>query len=306
MDGLGEGAQPCPGRDRQRELRDHVAGVGCDERGAQDPVGVLPDEDLEKALGAVEARTVYLAQLQAQGLESEPAVASLGLGQPDVRDLGRRVGAPGHDERARLGPAEEEGVLDHDAGQGVRGVGELVARRDVAGREDPRVGRAELIVHLDTGPAVGNPGGLEAQPVDVRRAPRCDQDGIGDHLARGAPAIHDEPLLSAGTAAHFLHFRGAAELDPVPLERPDDERRGFRVLAGEDAAAVLEQDHVRAEEGEGLRQLAADGPGADHREPGGPLGEREERLVRQVAGFREAGDGRYGRPGAGRDHGPGL
>jgi hypothetical protein len=64
----------------------------------------------------------------------------------------------------------------------------------------------------------------------------------------------------------------------------------------------VEEHHLRPQTAEGLRQLAPDGPAADHGEPAGALGEPEHRLVGQKAGLGEPGDGGARRPGPGGDH----
>ena len=77
---------------------------------------------------------------------------------------------------------------------------------------------------------------------------------------------------------------------------------GVGVLAGQELARALEEGHLRAEAREGLRELAADRAAADHGQPPRQLGQREDRLVREVAGLGQPGDGRLGRAGARRDH----
>src|SRR6516162_3078518 len=59
-----------------------------------------------------------------------------------------------------------------------------------------------------------------------------------------------------------------------------------------------------AETGEGLAQLATDGPGADHGQARRQLRERKDGLVGEESRLGQAGDGRPVGPGARRDHGP--
>src|SRR5690606_29604416 len=63
----------------------------------------------------------------------------------------------------------------------------------------------------------------------------------------------------------------------------------------------LEQGHPGPEGGEGLRQLTANRPAADDGEPVRSGGEREDRLVREVAALPQTGYGRDGWTRPGRD-----
>src|SRR5262249_57725475 len=85
--------------------------------------------------------------------------------------------------------------------------------------------------------------------------------------------------------------------------RPDD-RGGVFVLPRPEVARPREQGHTAAEAGEALGQLATDRPAAEDAEARGKLGEREDRLVGQVSGLLEAGDGRGRSPGPGAEGRP--
>src|SRR6185436_19961295 len=96
---------------------------------------------------------------------------------PDVRDLGIRVRAPRHDERARLRVAEEERVLDHRARLEVRVVRELERRADVAAGIDLRVRRDEVVVDADAlADLVLDAAALEIEALDVRGAADAEED----------------------------------------------------------------------------------------------------------------------------------
>ena len=79
-------------------------------------------------------------------------------------------------------------------------------------------------------------------------------------------------------------------------------RRHPRSSRGRICPSASRSDYLRAEAREGLRELAADRAAADHGEPAGQLGQGEDRLVREIAGLGQPGDGRLGRAGARRDH----
>lgn len=65
----------------------------------------------------------------------------------------------------------------------------------------------------------------------------------------------------------------------------------------------LDQINLAAEAGKGLRQLAADRPSADDGDAAGQFGQSKDGLVCMVAGFRQAGNGQFRRPGACGDNG---
>src|SRR6202023_4222593 len=104
------------------------------------------------------------------------AAAGVALVEADVGDLGAGVGAPGNGQRAGLGPAEEQRVLDHQPRLGVGDVGELELRGHVAAGEDARVAGAQPVVDLDSLRRVADAGGPETEPLDVRLAAGGDEN----------------------------------------------------------------------------------------------------------------------------------
>ena len=112
-----------------------------------------------------------------------PRRSRVALVEADVGDLGIGVGAPGHVQGAEPLAAEEERVLDDDAGGEVGGVGELPVHADVAGGEDARVGGAQVVVDLHAAPrVVRDADRLETETVDVGRAAGADEDLVDAHL----------------------------------------------------------------------------------------------------------------------------
>ena len=92
----------------------------------------------------------------------------------------------------------EEGVLDHDLGQGVGDVGELVREADVAGGEDPRVGGLEPVVDFDAGlDAVVDAHDFEPQTLDIRRPAHAHEDLVDDPLRGCSTCLEMEDFPSA-------------------------------------------------------------------------------------------------------------
>jgi hypothetical protein len=114
-----------------------------------------------------------------------------------------------------------------------------------------------------------NAGGREVEIFDVRRPPRGDQDRVGiRRLMRGsaAPSLKRTPSASS--------------------ERRT--RRGIGVLARERPIDDVTDDHLAPEQRKGLRQFAADRTGTDDEQALRPLGQVENRLVRQEPGLGKA------------------
>ena len=220
-----------------------------------------------------------------------------------VGDLRVGVGGPRHDEGTELLALVEEGVLDDDARGRVRGVGELPVHAHVAAGEDARVGGLEVVVDHHAAERVElDADAFEVQPVHVGGAPGSHQDLVHRHRVCVSVRLEMDHLA----AVLYGHAgEGAVEhqLNALAQELLLDDFRGVGVLAVEDVAAVVEQHHLAAQALEGLRQLAADGAGADDRQPFRALREGEDRLVGEVARLLDSLDGRMRRhrPGAGGD-----
>ena len=163
----------------------------------------------------------------------------------DVRDLGIGVRAPRDDQRARALAAEEQRVLDDDARQRIGGVGELERRADVAGREDPAVRRAQVIVDGDAVVVEGDAGGARD------RAPRRSACGrrrrAADRHGRAACAtaveLQPEPSRAADETSRD---RGAEpQRDAVRRQPARDDRRGVGVLARQHLRRLIEERDLR-------------------------------------------------------------
>jgi hypothetical protein len=88
---------------------------------------------------------------------------------------------------------------------------------------------------------------------------------------------------------------------PVGAEPALDDGGRVGILPLEDAGNALDDRHPAPERQERLRQLAADRAGADDHEARGPLRQREDGLVGEVARLLDARDRRRRRARAGGD-----
>lgn len=216
-------------------------------------------------------------------------------------NLGLGVGTPGDGQGAGLGPAKEQGVLNDNPGQGVGGVGELIARANVAGGIDPPVARLQPIIDVDAATVVvRNAHPLQVQPLDVRLPADRQQDLVGHDLGRRcitqAQHLPLQPALDSGE-------RGLEkQLHAVAPKGVFDPATGIGVLPGQDLLVGMQQRDPRPQPGERLGQLAADGAAANHRQTWRQRGQRKDRLVGQEARLRQAGNVRQPCPAARGDH----
>src|SRR3990172_7958374 len=93
------------------------------------------------------------------------------------------------------------------------------------------------------------------------------------------------------------------EVDALVDEGALDDPGGVGILAVQDVASGVKQRYFRAQAPEGLRQLAADGAGADDGQTPRKLGQFEHGLVGEKARLGETWDHRVARAGARRDDG---
>ena len=140
--------------------------------------------------------------------------------------------------------AEEERVLDDDAGREVGGVGELPARAHVAGGVDARVGRAQVVVDVDArARVVRDADRLQAEPVDVRRAAGADQDLVdGDARPLAGALVVDHALARRARSTRSITAPVISSHAVAP-QRGRHDRRGVGVLAVRISGADLEQRH---------------------------------------------------------------
>src|SRR5437867_1948596 len=186
MDHVGERAEAEPAHHRERDLVQHLARVPGDDGRAEDAVGALLHVHLDEALLlAVGDGAVDGGERRHEGVDGDVLPRGVALVHPDVRDLRIGVGAPGHVQRAQLLAAEEEGVLDHDACGRIGHVRELVLHADVARGVDARVRGLQAVVHHHAARRVVlDADRFEAEPLDVGRAARADQDLVDRDLPR--------------------------------------------------------------------------------------------------------------------------
>ena len=256
----------------------------------------------EALLLAVDDRAIDLAERPHERVDGDPLGGGVVLVEPHVRDLGVGVRAPRDRQRREALAAEEEGILNHDARGEIRDVRELGLQTDVAGGEDARVRRPQLIVDDDAPLAVElDADRLETEIVDVRGAPGADQDLVDGDLVL-APAHPEVQALAFVYPLDTLDLGAELEAQAFAPQHGLDEGGGVLVLAAEDLRQDVEGDDLRSQAAKGLRELAADRPGADDGEAAWLLRQREHGLVRQVAGRLETFDRRRGGARAGGDH----
>ena len=290
-------------RHREGEFADQIAGVGGDDRRTDNVIGALAHVHPHKALVfAIEDGAVDLRERLGKRVDRDTLRGGFGGGETDVRDFRRGVGGPRNRERGRAAAALEEGVLNHEARHEIGGVGELVARADVATGEDRRVVRLEAFVHGHALGAERDAGRFEAEIFDVRGAADGDEELVGDAGLLGS-AGGEVPANAFGVARDIQVFAVAENVHAVAFEGGAQNRGGVAVFARQEAGGGFDERHRRAEARERLRHLAADGAGPDDGEAAGQHGEREERLVGQIRHVGETGDGRGGGAGAGGDRG---
>ena len=298
---------------RDGHLADQVAGLGRDDRRAQDPIRTALHEDAsESGVLAVEYRPVHLGERLGERLDRDVLRMRVGLVHSDVRDLRLGVRAPGDDQAVgRPAPQSErmrkKGVLDEDLRHRVGGMGELEGEADVARGVDARVARAKVAVHRDAGPVVRDAGGAETEALDIGGATGADEDGVDGNVA-GLAALGIANALLAAAGGHGLDrldHRVEEEAHAVSRQAVLHHFGGVRVFARKDMPGLFERRHRAAEAGEGLGHLAADRPGPDHGEARRQLGERKDGFVGQIARLGKAGNrGRGGAP-PGADGGAG-
>ena len=174
----------------------------------------------------------------------------------------------------------------------VGGVGELVLQAGVAGGIDARVGGAQEIIDPDPDRVVvGDARGFQIQPVDIRHPAGAGEDGVDGDRALVVVADQIDELLPAFDA--HADGRGVEpHLDAVAREGIGEHLRGVALFLRQEQRHVLRDDGLRAEAAEGLRQFAAERTAADHQQAAGQLGQLEDVLVGQEAGFGETPESR--------------
>src|SRR5262249_50020254 len=145
------------------------------------------------------------------------------------------------------------------------------------------------------------PPPAESKSLEVRRPSDRDQDFVAPTLP-APPASTDDDHLRARLLLHPFDLCTQAKRDALALENPSQQLSGFFVLARQQTLPAVDQAHLAAKPMKSLGQLASDGPTADHRQAPRGLGQRKDRLVGEVTGLREAGNGQSGGAGSGGDH----
>ena len=254
----------------------------------------------ESVFLTVQDRPVDAVQRLGKGVDRDPLGAGLLRGQTDLGHFRRRVRAPRNDEFARPPAPAEERVLDHDTRHEVGRMRELEPRADVAARIDLWVGRAQALVDPDALAVVGDAGRLEPESFHIGGSTHRDEQGIRDAFL--LPSRRRQSPANAVVAARDAQVAAVTQdANSIAFQRRSQHGGGLAILARENAGGRLDQHDFGAETGEPLRELAADGARADHREPARQVGQGENGFVRQVRHGGEPGNIRRSGPRARRD-----
>src|SRR5439155_7840074 len=124
---------------------------------------------------------------------------------------------------------------------------------DVAGSEDPPVGRAQVVVDDDASPRVEcDAHGLQTETFDVGRAARPDQDLV-DREPVVTAVDREVERLSVRPPLDRPNLRSERKAHALALEHALDEDGGVGILAAEDLRQYVEGRHGWAETAKGLR-----------------------------------------------------
>ena len=254
--------------DRERDLRNQVAGIGADDPAADHAVAHRVEQQLgESFLAPDRQRSPAGRPRKDRLLAGDAPRLRVGLGETDPRDLGIGVG----DRRNHAGI---EVALESCGGLGrnLALVSSLVRQHgladDVADRADVRHVRAHLPVDRNESAFIHqDPRGIRGDAAAVRGATDRHQDlavelGLGRAfpLERDAQAVRSRLYGSgAGTEHDALEPRG----DP-PLQRADQ----VPVAARNQAIGHLDHAHLHAERGVDGRHLEANDAATDDQHPG--------------------------------------
>jgi hypothetical protein len=222
------------------------------------------------------------------------------LARPGPGDLRVAVDRPGdavvHDRHRRLA----EQMLDHEHRLGVADVRQLGGVDEVADGVDARLTGAAVLVDDDEA-AVVDLDLRALEPQLVRERATADRHDARVDLERLVIAEVD------GRAAR-VGGRVAGDLDPgadvdlLLLEALHHHVGDIGVETREDLGETLEDRHLRAQVGEGGRELAPDRSTTDHGHPLGHVIEIEHLVARQDGPTTlEVGDQAWHRPGRQHD-----
>ena len=312
-DRLGDGGV---GVDRRDELVErHLPADGectlADEIGRARPNDVhtenlavfLPGDNLHQALAAVENQRLAVgAHGELADLIVDALRAALLLRQADGRGLRLHIDAGGVRFLVVDG-GDAHDVLRRDLAHGAGGVRQLRAAEDaVADGVDAGDARLHLVVYDDAAAVVFNLPGVEVQALRVRAAADGDEHLLGLEADGLAALIAADDLRADGGRLHALHGALEMELHAHLLHMCHADLCQVAVEHGEHVIHRLDNGDLRTEGRIGARELEPDHAAADddHR--------LRQLLQRQRAGgvdavgvLLQAGDGRLGVDGAGRD-----
>ena len=277
---------------------DRLVAFDAEERRAEDLAAVGVGQHLEKAL-----RLAALHRAADAGhrpaADQHPAAGGAGLGLGHAAAPERRVGEErvGRQAVGDLAVGAVQQVRGDDLVVVVGGVGERAAAIALAERPDAGGAGSEAVVDADEAAGVGlDPGGVEAEVVGVGPAAHR-QEHVAARRLRRAVFAAEADLDIAAVRREADALRAGAHRDAVRLQDAADGLGDVRVLAADQARALLDHGDGGAEAVESLGELEADVAAADHDEVAGQRVEGEDRFVverRHVVHPRQVGARRAG------------
>ena len=138
--------------------------------------------------------------------------------QPHVGHFRIGVSAPGDGQGAEFFAPEKQGVLNDDAGGGVRQVGKLIGQADVAGGINAGIGGLQIIIDQHPPAAAGfilHPGGFQIEVFHIGSPAGAHQNLIHLDFSGGAATLEAEQFAGGGRR-NLDRYGLEDEINPFP------------------------------------------------------------------------------------------
>ena len=191
-----------------------------------------------------------------------------------------------------------ERVLHHDLRHVLGDVRELKPSGDISRSPDPSRARLELPVHPHRALLELHAGALGFGLLDMRSAPRRDENFLSNNPLTVRPMHHLEPSFGRDPR----RAKSRAHRDPFHGEALANEGADFAIFPGEHFGTELEHGDLGAESSVDLSELEADGPAPEDDEARGQVDLIVGGEVGQEPCFGEAWQGRDRWPRSHREH----
>ena len=225
-----------------------------------------------------------------QHRDRQLALTSLGLGEPDLGQLGIGEGHTRNDVIVHRHAQPKQRVPNDEAGMVIGDMGELRAAGDVADCVNTPVLGLEPLVDPNAATVVNDAGRIEIQAVGLGGTAGCNQEMAAFNRLFAIGLAHHDPDLGIHRF-HTQHGNPTAKVDAFVRDLTENDVCALRIFAGE-RLRRLQHRHRRPEPAKGLRQLEAYRATSDDNEMVGPRDEIEDRLVGKVGGGFESRNGR--------------